>query len=159
LNNPIYHLASPDDSEKLEQTGSYSAPSLDTEGFIHCCTGDQLPGVIQRYYTDATKLVLFHINTKLLTAELVYENTVGGMEAFPHIYGEINAMIQDYFKTKLDSDIGQFDAEFLLEFFSAEIGVYYYNQAIADSHQLLHRQIGSVSQSILELEKWTPTER
>ncbi len=90
LNKSIYHLASPEDSDKLEQTGTYSAPSLSTEGFIHCCTGNQLPGVIQRYYIDATELILLHINPELLSAELVYENTVGGTEAFPHVYGEIN---------------------------------------------------------------------
>jgi len=71
----------------------------------------------------------------------------------------IVAQIQEYFKSKLDSDIGRFDAEFLLEFFSAEIGVYYYNQAITDAHKLLHSQIDSVSEHILELEKWTPPER
>jgi len=68
-------------------------------------------------------------------------------------------LIQDYFKTRLDSDIGQFDAEFLLDFFSAEIGVYYYNQGITDSYKLLHSEIDSVSERILELEKWTPPER
>jgi len=31
-----------------------------------------------------------HIDTELLTPELVYENTVGGDELFPHVYGEIN---------------------------------------------------------------------
>jgi len=91
LNKTIYHLASLDDSEKLLETGTYSAPSLDTEGFIHCCTSDQLPGVIQRYYIDAPRLVLLHINTEMLVEDLVFENTVGGTEAFPHIYGKINA--------------------------------------------------------------------
>jgi len=91
LNKLIFHLANPVDSDKLKQTGTYSAPSLATEGFIHCCTGNQLPGVIQRYYIDATRLVLLHIDAERLTAELVYENTVGGTEAFPHVYGEINA--------------------------------------------------------------------
>ena len=33
--------------------------------------------------------------------------------------------IKNYFKNELSQDIGQFDAEFLLEFFSDEIGVYY----------------------------------
>lgn len=91
MNKPIYHLASLEDSDKLQKTGSYHTASLETEGFIHCCTGDQLPGVIQRYYTDATKLVLLHINAELLCGTLVYENTVGGTETFPHVYGEINA--------------------------------------------------------------------
>jgi len=99
LNTTIYHLANPDDSDQLQQSGTYSAPSLDTEGFIHCCTRDQLPGVIQRYYIDATKLVLLHINTELLTEELVFENTVGGIEDFPHIYGKINATA--VFKTEV----------------------------------------------------------
>lgn len=71
----------------------------------------------------------------------------------------IVTLIQDYFTDKLDSDIGRFDAEFLLDFFSSEIGVYYYNQAIADAHNLLHTQIDSVSEHLLELEKWTPSER
>lgn len=91
MKKPIYHLASPDDNEQLERTGTYRAPTLETEGFIHCCAADQLPGVIQRYYIEATKLVLLHINAELLTAELVYENTSGGTEVFPHIYGQINA--------------------------------------------------------------------
>jgi len=72
---------------------------------------------------------------------------------------QIVPLIQDYFKTKLDSEIGQFDAEFLLEFFSAQVGVYYYNQAIEDAHKLIHGQIDSVSEHLLELEKWTPSDR
>jgi len=72
---------------------------------------------------------------------------------------QVVTQIQEYFKTNLDSDLGRFDAEFLLEFFSAEIGVYYYNQAINDAHALLHSQIDAVSEHMLELEKWTPPER
>ena len=33
--------------------------------------------------------------------------------------------LKHYFTNELDQDIGQFDAEFLLEFFSKEIGVYH----------------------------------
>ncbi|MBX2840096.1 MAG: DUF952 domain-containing protein [Gammaproteobacteria bacterium] len=87
----MYHLANPTDASKLRTGDNYRAPSLDSEGFIHCCTGTQLPGVIQRYYIDAVNLVLLHINADLLTHQPVYENTVGGTELFPHVYGEINA--------------------------------------------------------------------
>ncbi len=65
-------------------------------------------------------------------------------------------MLQAYFKDKLDSDIGRFDAEFLLDFFSAEIGVYFYNQGIADSQQLLNSQLESMSENLLDLQKWVP---
>jgi len=89
LSRPIYHLANLDDYAHFRHTGTYSAPSLNSEGFIHCCSGEQLPGVIQRYYIDASQLVLLHIDANRLTAELVYENTVGGTETFPHVYGKI----------------------------------------------------------------------
>jgi len=35
-----------------------------------------------------------------------------------------------YFTNELDIDIGQFDAEFLLNFFSKEIGIYHYNKGL-----------------------------
>ena len=90
LNATIFHLATPLDAQALSVNGTYRAASLDTEGFIHCCTADQLPGVIQRYYADAQNVVVLTIETALLKAELVYENTVGGEALFPHVYGEIN---------------------------------------------------------------------
>jgi len=37
----------------------------------------------------------------------------------------IVTFLQNYFKDKLDSKIGQFDAAFLLDFFSAEVGAFY----------------------------------
>jgi len=37
----------------------------------------------------------------------------------------IVSLLQDYFKDKPDSEIGQFHAEFLLDFFSAEAGLFY----------------------------------
>jgi uncharacterized protein (DUF952 family) len=70
--------------------GVYQCASLQTEGFIHCCTENQLAGVLQRYYQGVTGLKLLTINPALLSAGLVYENTVGGEEKFPHVYGPIN---------------------------------------------------------------------
>lgn len=69
----------------------------------------------------------------------------------------IVTLLQDYFKDKLDSEIGQFDAEFLLDFFSAEVGVFYYNQALIDAQALLQGQFDNMAESMTELEKWTPT--
>ena len=45
--------------------------------------------------------------------------------------------IQLYFKEELDQDIGQFDAEFLLDFFSEEVGAYYYNRGIYDAQAIV----------------------
>lgn len=68
----------------------------------------------------------------------------------------IVSLLQVYFQDKLDSEIGRFEAEFLLDFFNSEIGVYIYNQAIADTQQLLDSQFENMSEKLLELQKWTP---
>lgn len=87
----LYHLANPEDTVTIDSNNEYTVASLHSEGFIHCCTEDQLTGVVQRYYQQAQQLVLLSINPDKLTAKLVFENTVGGSELFPHIYGPINA--------------------------------------------------------------------
>lgn len=49
-----------------------------------------MAGVIQRYYSDAEELIILTLDKEKLSAELVLENTSGGEELFPHVYGRIN---------------------------------------------------------------------
>ena len=86
----IFHIAHSKDVDMAAQSGSYRCKSITSEGFIHCCKPEQLKGVIERYYQGVTGLMLLHIDSDLLHAELKLENTVGGEELFPHVYGEIN---------------------------------------------------------------------
>lgn len=88
---PIFHVATPTDAANVGNANAYRAASLDTEGFIHCCTAEQLPGVLQRYYADIAHVVLLSLDGDALSSELVMENTVGGTELFPHVYGVINS--------------------------------------------------------------------
>jgi len=69
---------------------------------------------------------------------------------------QIIPLIQKYLKEELDVDIGSFDAEFLLDFFSKEIGGYMYNRALTDVHALLDRQLETITESIYGLEKPVP---
>jgi len=71
-------------------TGSTRGIDLAEEGYIHCSTPEQWPGVIERYYADVDGLLLLHIDEALLTSPLVYEQLPGMPEPFPHIYGPIN---------------------------------------------------------------------
>ncbi len=64
--------------------------------------------------------------------------------------------IQRYFDKELEQEIGDFDAEFLLDFFSEQVGSYYYNQGLRDAQTALAVQIDSITESIDSLEK--PTE-
>ena len=61
--------------------------------------------------------------------------------------------IQRYFENELEQDIGQFDAEFLLDFFSKEIGILYYNRALQDAQTVLLTKIDSITEAITEIEK------
>lgn len=64
--------------------------------------------------------------------------------------------IQDYFVEKLDSEITYFDSEFLLEFFTREIGAYYYNRGLYDAQAILDEKLENIKDAIYEIEK--PTE-
>jgi uncharacterized protein (DUF2164 family) len=63
--------------------------------------------------------------------------------------------IQDYLNDELDIDIGQFDAEFLLDFFSKEVGAYYYNQGLQDARAVINSKFMDVDEAIYEIEKPT----
>ena len=63
--------------------------------------------------------------------------------------------IQRYFTDELEQDIGQFDAEFLLDFFSEEIGVYFYNSGLRDAQAVLKNKLEDITDAIYELEKIT----
>ena len=86
----IYHVTTINDWNMAQEKGAYIAPSLFTEGFIHCSTKQQVQGVLKRYYQGQTNLVLLHINETLLQAELKYENAPSVNELFPHVFGSIN---------------------------------------------------------------------
>jgi len=64
--------------------------------------------------------------------------------------------VKHYFENELSQDIGQFDAEFLLEFFSKEIGVYHYNKGLKDAQDIFKSKVESITDAIYELE--IPTE-
>ena len=64
--------------------------------------------------------------------------------------------IQLYFNDELDQDIGQFLAQFLLEFFTEEVGPYFYNRGLTDAQAVLEARMESITEALYELEK--PTE-
>ncbi len=69
----------------------YAPASLQTEGFIHCSSAEQVAGAATRYYAGVADLMILALEISALTSPLVWENTTGGTEPFPHLYGPINA--------------------------------------------------------------------
>jgi len=66
---------------------------------------------------------------------------------------DIIRRIQHFFAVERDEKIGEVAAELLLEFFSSEIGGYYYNRGLYDAQTLLRDRIAEITDAIFELEK------
>lgn len=86
----IYHITTAELWQTAQPTGSYEAPSLAAEGFIHCSVEDQLAGVLDRYFSGQTGLVKLRIDSALLVSPLIYEWSDSVSDTFPHVYGPIN---------------------------------------------------------------------
>jgi uncharacterized protein (DUF952 family) len=84
----IYHIVLPDAWAAFE-CDLYEAPSLKTEGFIHCSFAQQLDAVIERYYGGETRIVILEIETERLMSRMIKETSTN-REIYPHIYGPIN---------------------------------------------------------------------
>lgn len=67
--------------------------------------------------------------------------------------------IQRYINEELDQQIGQFDAEFMLDFISEQIGAYYYNRGLYDAQTVLENRLENIADAIYELEKPTDSVR
>ena len=92
---PVLHLAEVAHWHEALRTGEYRwstlGRTLEEEGFIHCATPEQVPGVLSRYYASyAGDLVLLTVDPEQLTTPLQWDvvNSVTE-ERFPHVYGPI----------------------------------------------------------------------
>jgi uncharacterized protein (DUF952 family) len=86
----IYHITTKQDWDAAKEKGFYTAPSLKTEGFIHCSEHQQVKGVLERYYRGKNNLLKLKIDPYRLDSELKYELAPSVNENFPHVYGPIN---------------------------------------------------------------------
>ena len=86
----IFHIATAAEWKKSFEIGEYSFDALKTEGFIHCSERHQVLAVAKRIFKGRTDLVLLKIENSQVVPKIVFENTEGGTEKFPHIYGPLN---------------------------------------------------------------------
>jgi uncharacterized protein (DUF952 family) len=90
----LYHLAIRAEWERARDARvpydrSTRGRSLEDEGFVHCSFAHQVEGVAERFYADCADVVVLVIDPALVAAVIRVENTEGGEELFPHIYGPI----------------------------------------------------------------------
>lgn len=63
--------------------------------------------------------------------------------------------IQLYCSEELDHEVGQFEAQFFLDFIVKEIGPYFYNRGLYDAQSILENRMENISEAIYEIEKIT----
>ena len=94
----IFHITSRKEWLAAQKTGQYVAPSLASEGFIHCSTRLQAAPVAEKFYKGQTGLVLLVIDPARLSSDLKWEPPFDGapppgapaVDLFPHVYGPID---------------------------------------------------------------------
>ena len=86
----IYHVTTASEWKEAKQKGFYETSSLKEEGFIHCSQPEQVPGVLERYFSGKTELVKLVIDTDKLTSQFIYDWSPSIADTFPHVYGPIN---------------------------------------------------------------------
>lgn len=93
----ILHITSKQDWLDAQSRGEYTAPSLVSEGFIHCSTEKQILNVANAFYRGRTDLVVLKLTEDRIKPELKWEAPAGPpaeniseADLFPHIYGPIN---------------------------------------------------------------------
>lgn len=93
MHEPIFHITTATEWAAATETGWYTAPSLNDEGFIHTSTATQVPATAARYYADVDDLVLLQIDADGVAAEIKWESSHD--QLFPHIYGrlEVSAVV------------------------------------------------------------------
>ncbi len=95
---PILHITSRSEWLAAQASGQYVAPSLASEGFIHCSQLHQVLPVAEKFYGGQAGLVLLVIDPARLASVLKWEAPAEGGpppgvaegDPFPHIYGPIN---------------------------------------------------------------------
>jgi uncharacterized protein (DUF2164 family) len=63
--------------------------------------------------------------------------------------------LQAYMNKELEFDLGQFDAEFLIDFISEELGNYYYNRGLYDAKARVDDKVNEISEALYDIEKPT----
>lgn len=93
----ILHITSKQEWLDAQTRGEYVAPSLMSEGFIHCSIDKQILNVANAFYRGRTDLVVLSLDETRIRSKVKWEAPAGPpaeniseADLFPHVYGPIN---------------------------------------------------------------------
>ena len=85
----LYHLATTDEWATYQETTSITPGSLESEGFIHCSWGRQVPDTLVRHFAGRGPAVALELDPALIGSPVVEEPAPSVGQTFPHIYAPI----------------------------------------------------------------------
>lgn len=89
----ILHVLAAADWAEAREVGEVRPASLAADGFVHCSTADQLPGVVARFYAEVADLVVLTVDPADFVDALRWEPPAHAHEdpgeRFPHLYGPL----------------------------------------------------------------------
>ncbi|GAB4214775.1 MAG: DUF952 domain-containing protein [Roseiflexaceae bacterium] len=86
----LLHIIPQTDWQQAQAQRLYRAASLESEGFIHCSTVAQVLTAADSHFRGVAGLALLVIDPALVAAPIVYEDSYGSGQEYPHIYGPLN---------------------------------------------------------------------
>lgn len=84
----IYRLTLQADWQRAQRDAMFVSEDLANEGFIHCSERHQILRIANKYFAQATGLLVLEIDEVALGDKLRRED-LAGSGIFPHVYGEI----------------------------------------------------------------------
>jgi uncharacterized protein (DUF952 family) len=86
----ILHIVKFQEWETAVDAGIYRPASLETEGFIHCSTPEQVLTPANKLFLGKEGLALLVIDPEKVEAPIIYEDCYKSGHTYPHIYGPLN---------------------------------------------------------------------
>lgn len=90
----VYHLVEQSYLEnylaQATEQGPYFPATFAEEGFIHCCTKEQIPKILERYFKAVAKVSVVKVAVNQIRLAIKMEPGADG-DYYPHIFGGIPA--------------------------------------------------------------------
>lgn len=84
----VCHIVTTDELRSYTASGIIHPESLDSEGFVHCSTSEQVAATLGRYYANRDDITVLTLRVADIGPEVRWEESHPG-EWFPHVYGPI----------------------------------------------------------------------
>jgi len=87
--NMILHICKKSAWNQAQEAGEYRGDTLESEGFIHCSTSEQVTEVADSLFKGVQDLLLLVIDESKVVSVIKFEDSGNG-NMYPHIYGPLN---------------------------------------------------------------------